>query len=179
MNRQLFSLKPFPVSGDVPDLKISGNISRHSRNLAIQYELTGALKDLMIPELSDRPVRRKGLWQETCLEFFVGPDDSDQYWEFNLSPTGHWNIYHFSAYRKGMHEEPAFTSLPFAVSSQADAFLLSLKIDLEKISLSDQTLDIGISAVIESIKGELIYWALIHTATEADFHRRDAFIIQL
>ena len=110
MNDRPFSLKPFPASGTVPDLEIIGNITRRSNALTVQYNLTGPLAELVIPELSDRPVRKNNLWEETCLELFLGPDNSDHYREFNLSPAGHWNVYHFSSYREGMREEQAFTS---------------------------------------------------------------------
>ncbi len=180
MNDRSFTLKPFPASGTVPDLKIKGNITRLSNTLTVQYNLTGRMfADLVIPELSDRPLRKNNLWEETCLELFLSPDNSDHYWEFNLLPAGHWNIYHFRSYREGMQEEQAFTSLPFIVSRQEDTFQLSLEIGLDKIVPSDQRLDVGVSAVIKSGYGELTYWALVHTGTEADFHRRDSFIVEL
>ena len=179
MNDRPFLLKPFPASAAVPDLKIITNITRRFNTLIVQYNLTGPLEELVIPKLSDRPARNNNLWEETCLELFLGPDNSDHYWEFNLSPAGHWNIYHFRSYRKGMREEPAFTSLPFIVSRQEDTFRLSLEIGMDKIIPADRSLDVGVSAVIKSIYRELTYWALIHTGTEADFHRRDTFIIEL
>ncbi len=60
-----------------------------------------------------------------------------------------------------------------------DRFRLSLEIGLDNIVPSGQTLDVGVSAVIKSIYGDLTYWALVHTGTEADFHRRDTFIVGL
>ncbi len=78
-----------------------------------------------------------------------------------------------------MREEPAFTSLPFFVSTRKDTFRLSLEIGLDKIVPSDQALDVGVSAVIKSINGARTYWALAHTGTEADFHRRDTFTVEL
>jgi len=179
MNDRPFLLKPFPASAAVPDLKIITNITRRFNTLIVQYNLTGPLEELVIPKLSDRPARKNNLWEETCLELFLGPDNSDHYWEFNFSPAGHWNIYHFRSYRKGMREEPAFTSLPLIVSRQVDTFHLSLEIAMDKIIPADRKLDVGVSAVIKSIEGELTYWALIHTGTAADFHRRDSFIIEL
>ncbi|UCH80328.1 MAG: DOMON-like domain-containing protein [Nitrospiraceae bacterium] len=179
MNDRPFLLRPFPASAALPDLTISTNITRRFNTLSVRYHLTGPLDELVIPGLSDRPARRNNLWEETCLELFLGPDNADHYWEFNLSPAGHWNIYHFRSYRKGMREEPAFTSLPFIVRRQQDMFRLSLEVGLDKIIPADQTVDIGVSALIRSIEGELTCWALVHTGTEADFHRRDSFIIKV
>ena len=64
---------------------------------------------------ADMPARRDRLWEETCFEFFLAVKNSPRYWEFNLSPAGHWNVYRFADYRQGMQEEPAFASLPFSV----------------------------------------------------------------
>ena len=102
MSDRPYLLKPFPAPIVLPDLKISTNITRNSSRLLVQYTLTGPLKELVIPGRSDRPLRKNNLWEETCLELFLAPDNADHYWEFNCSPAGHWNIYHFRSYRKGM-----------------------------------------------------------------------------
>jgi hypothetical protein len=179
MNSRSFSLKPFPSAGLLPYLEITGNIGRHYQTLTISYAFLGPLREIMIPAPTDIPARKIALWEETCFEFFLGVKNSEQYWEFNLSPSRHWNVYRFKSYRKGMQEEAAFTSLPFSVEIQPDALRLSLELDLGKIILTDQTLKVGISAVINPVNGELTYWALTHRGPEADFHRKDSFILEL
>jgi len=179
MNGRRFSLKPLPSDGILPEVNISGTIARHLNTLAIRYELTGNLSELVVPLPVDLPARKNNLWEETCFEFFLALKNSDQYWEFNLSPAGHWNVYRFKAYRKGMQEEPSFTSLLFTAQRQADALLLSLEIDLNMIIAADRELRVGISAVIKSMNGNMNYWALIHPGPQADFHRRESFIVEL
>jgi hypothetical protein len=179
MNNRSFSLKPFPSAGLLPSLKITGNIGRRSKTLAISYAFLGPLREVLIPAPVDVPARKNALWEETCFEFFLGVKNSEQYWEFNLSPAGHWNVYSFKSYRQGMQEEAAFASLPFSIERQPDALRLSLEIDLGKIILTDQKLKVGISAVIKPSNGELTYWALTHKCPEADFHLRESFILEL
>jgi len=101
-----------------------------------------------------------------------------RFWEFNLSPSGHWNVFRFSAYREGMQEDAAIGSLPFIVQRQSGAFSLSLNIDLDRIIRSDQVMAVGVSAVIKSRRGETSYWALTHLGKQVDFHRRESFIIE-
>ncbi len=125
------------------------------------------------------PTRRSRLWEETCFEFFLGVMNSDQYWEFNLSPAGHWNVYRFTSYREGMKEELAFASLPFSIQNQPDALRLALELELGRIVPADQPVKVAISAVIRSIDGKMLYWALIHPGPKPDFHRRDSFIVEL
>ena len=115
MNGRSFSLQPFSPIGPPLNFKITGHIARRPRQLAIRYDLRGDLAELMIPAPADMPARRHGLWEETCFEFFLGVKDSPRYWEFNLSPAGHWNVYRFAGYRQGMAEETALTSLPLSV----------------------------------------------------------------
>ncbi len=179
MNAQSFSLQPFSSTSPLPDVKITGNIVRRDRRLAIGYALQGNLAELAIPAPTDVPVRKNELWQETCFEFFLGIKNSERYWEFNLSPAGHWNVYRFAAYRQGMQEEMAFKSLPFSVQNQSGALRLTLELDLDQIIQADQTLEVAISAVIKLRDGQVSYWALSHRSSEADFHQRDSFIVAL
>ncbi len=179
MSPRSFTLKPFPGEAPRFPLKITGTIARRDTNLALCYELKGGLAAVALPKPADRPTRRHELWQETCFELFLGPRDSPQYWEFNLSPAGHWNVYGFEAYRQGMHEEAALTALPFTVIREAASLLLTLEVDVSGFIPVDRPLNAAIVAVIKAQDGELTYWALAHPGPRADFHRRDSFLIDL
>lgn len=185
MNEQSFALKPFPPAlppthfHNSLNLTITGHISRRGDILAIRYALRGRLGELAIPGAVDKPARQHGLWEETCFEFFLTIKDSPRYWEFNLSPAGHWNVYGFAAYRQGMHQEKAFRSLPFSVQTKADSLLLALKFDSARIVRAEQDLEVGIAAVIKLKDREVTYWALTHPGPQADFHRRDSFLVEL
>jgi hypothetical protein len=179
MNSLNFSLQQFPSASFLPDLEITGTIARFFNTLSICYVLHGPLAEIVIPASADIPARQNGLWGDTCFEFFLNVKNSDPYWEFNLSPAGHWNVYRFKTYRQGMQEELAFASLPVSIQRQSDILNLSLELDLGKIIPADQTLNVAISAVIKSKNGTVIYWALCHHGPQADFHRRDSFIVEL
>lgn len=174
-----YSLKQFPSGGLEPKIRITGKIVRHSNTLSLGYTLSGPLADIIIPPPADVPSRKYGLWEETCFELFVCAEGSDSYREFNLSPAGHWNVYRFTSYRLGMQEEPAFLSLPFSVQVNAGSLCLSLELDLEKIFPAGQALKVAVSAVIKSIDGKIIYWALAHPGPRPDFHRGESFLIEV
>lgn len=178
MNDQSFSLQPFPLASPLPNLKITGNIARHVNRLTIRYALLGPLTEVMLP-LASEPARKHRLWEETCFEFFLGVKNSPQYWEFNLSPAGDWNVYRFAAYRQGMQAEMAFMSLPFSVQNQPDSLLLVLELDLDQIVQATQALEAAISAVIKHGDDGVTYWALTHPGRQADFHQRSSFITEL
>lgn len=178
MSDRAFSLQPFDSIYPL-NLEINGSITRNDNKLSISYILSGDLEKVIIPTTVDSPMRKHELWEETCFEFFLGIKNSTRYWEFNLSPAGHWNVYRFDDYRQGMQEEMAVISLPFKVQYKSDALMLALELDLDKFVTADTLLDVAITTVIKSQEGNISYWALTHTDSQADFHRRDGFTIEL
>jgi hypothetical protein len=171
-----FSLIPF-TRDNAPAIQITGEIERQQNQLSIEYKLQGQAP-IIIPQIVDTPSRQGNLWEYTCCEFFLGLENSTQYWEFNLSPSGHWNVYRFLNYRQNLVEETAFDSLPFQVSQEKEALQLKLEVNLSKI-IFEQSLEVGISTVVEDEQGNLSYWALNHFAKEADFHQRNSFALYL
>jgi hypothetical protein len=176
---QLFHLCPFPHQ-PAPDLQISGHLSRLGQQLSLFYQIAGPSDTLELPPVSDRPSRKHDLWQTTCFEFFLGMVGSTPYWEFNLSPCGDWNVYHFDNYRRGMQEEAAIATLPYRVTCDAAAVKLNLSLDLSLLTLPKQPLQLAITAVIKTTEqygGSISYWALAHTAAQPDFHQRNSFTL--
>lgn len=179
MKGQSYSLKPFPADTPMPHINIIVTLKRETGLLAIRFELQSALSGISIPPHADIPLRKKNLWEETCFEFFLKPEGSAQYWEFNLSPSGDWNVYRFESYRQDMQEEKAFTSLPFSVDAGTNSLHLSLELDMGKIISKDQYLKAAVSAVIKTTQGNITYWAPAHHGTKPDFHHKDCFVVEL
>ncbi|MBE9046841.1 DOMON-like domain-containing protein [Pleurocapsales cyanobacterium LEGE 10410] len=177
MKQSDFSLLPF--SSTAPPVKITGVVLRQHNKLAIKYLFSGDLSAIIIPSSNQPPSRKYDLWDRTCCEFFIGIKDSTKYWEFNLAPTKDWNVFRFPNYRQDIAEEMAFDSLPFEVLQQGDSWQLDLAVDLNKIIPAEQELEVGITCVVEDRNKQLSYWALTHPASEADFHHRDSFTIEL
>jgi hypothetical protein len=176
---QRFALTPFGAAPGELRLELDGVIALHENALSIRYELRGRLNEVALPPQAAKPARRHGLWQETCFEFFLGLKDSPVYWEFNLSPSGHWNVYRFEDYRRGIQEEKAFTALPFRVRRHGDVLEVSLEVDLTLIVPPGRSLEAGVTAVVKLVNGEMTYRALAHPGPRPDFHRRDGFIVEL
>ena len=174
-----FSLKPFREKRPVPGMEIAGSIGRRGNMLTVRYELRGDLSELAIPARGEVPERRGRLWENTCLELFLGVKGSGDYREFNLSPAGHWNVYRFASYREGMREEPAFASLPFEVRIEPGAFRLSLDLDIGTIVPAGKTVEVAVCAVVRAGTGDISHWALAHPGPRPDFHRRDGFLLDL
>ena len=177
MSDQIFSLQPF--SQNPPnDLEIIGTVARRANVLTISYSLLGDLADIAIVPPAT-PTRQSQLWEATCFEFFLGTKNDKQYWEFNLSPAGHWNVYCFDDYRQGMKEETAFPTLPFSVQTEPDALSVALKLNLGAVFAASQGLEMAIATVVKHSNGDSSYWALKHPGKEPDFHLRDSFTLKL
>jgi hypothetical protein len=179
MDDRSFTLQPFHPAIPHPAVQVTGAIVRRADHLAIRYDLLGELSALALPAPAAQSSRRLKLWEETCFEFFLAVKYSPRYWEFNFSPAGHWNVYAFAGYRQGMQEEKAFTALPFTVQQGGDSMRLALELEVGRIIPASQALEVAISAVLKSRNGQATYWALSHPGPQADFHRRDGFIITL
>ncbi len=178
MNIKHFSLFPFGLVFDPAILELSVTVLRDEQQMMLRYSLFDDQAQVLIPT-SNSSSRQHNLWKATCFEFFIAVQNSRKYWEFNLSPSGDWNVYRFDDYRVGMQEEIAFTSLPFEVETRSKQTSLTIELDLNAIAQSSQTLDIGVAAVIQHLDRSLTYWAIEHCGAEADFHLRNSFVLRL
>jgi hypothetical protein len=170
-------LKPHPSSEPPPPLEITARLLRSSCTVSMSLQVRGSPDLIVIPARAASPARRTGLWEQTCFELFLAPERSSRYWEVNLSPSGHWNVFRFSGYRQDMQEETALTSLPFTVQMEPRVMLVNL--DVEITEIGERNLAAGVSAVIESRGGHRTYWSLLHCGPRPDFHAREGFVVDL
>lgn len=179
MTERSFSLIPF-TAPNIQSISITGKISLQDNIITLHYLLAGKIEEILLPMKSIKPNRKDELWKMTCFEFFLAIKDQAQYWEFNMSPSGDWNVYHMDAYRRiGFREEMSIQWLPFDVQSEVGMFHLNALVDLHPILQPGQFLEFGITAVIQTTEGNETYWALTHPASAADFHLRESFILGL
>jgi len=179
MSEESFSLICFPAAQS-PDISITGHISLQKNIVHLQYSLTGSLEEILLPSASIHPGRKDNLWKSTCFEFFLAIKDHPHYWEFNMSPSGDWNIYHMDEYRRiGFRQETSIQRLPFEFQKDPGGLTLEARADLHPLLPPNQFLAFGITAVIQTVDHAQTFWALAHPAAVADFHLRESFILEL
>jgi len=179
MTERSFSLIPFDAP-NIPKISITGKISLQNNIITLHYLLAGKIEEILLPTKTMNPTRKDELWKMTCFEFFLAIKDQPQYWEFNMSPSGDWTVYHMDAYRRiGFREETSIQQLPFGFRNEAGIFHLNMLVDLNPILEQDQFLELGITAIVQTTGGDETYWALSHPAPSADFHLRESFILEL
>ncbi len=176
---QSFSLIPFPTT-HLPEISITGNISWQNNLLALRYVVAGNTADIFLPPPSAHPSRKDELWKMTCFEFFLAIKSQPRYWEFNMSPSGDWNVYRMDTYRRvGFREETFIQQLPFSVRKEARCVSVEAAVDLGPIIQADQLIQVGIASIVQAKDGHETYWALRHPAEHADFHLRESFALEL
>lgn len=169
-------LSPFPGTECLAITSLTVEAMRiQPQQMRLVYRLTGDLSALLIPGLANVPTVTLGLWQHTCFELFYRAPGAVAYAEYNFSPSLDWDHYQFSAYRY-----PATATLkraPQLALLQHDAGQLTLEA-IVPLPHTDP-LDIGLTAVIEDIKGGITYYALAHTGEKPDFHAPEGFALRL
>ena len=172
-----FNLIPFDSSNIPKNCSISVFCSLDLQYLNISFLLKYPLANLIIPGFaSAKAARKNNLWEHTCFEIFIGEKEKEQYREFNLSPSGAWNVYRFSGYREGMAEEAYIQALPSYVKILSDHdFRLDVTVDLNSIEISHD-FEIGFSAVLERKDMSKNYWALRHPKNTPDFHAKEGWV---
>ena len=147
--------------------------------LQLTYVLTGALEHLRIP--APGPIRRgERLWEHTCLEAFIGRPGEAGYHEFNFSPSRAWAIQDFRSYRE-RESDSAWVEPRLTVAVRGNSLILTVELPLEKQApgLGKAPLKLALAAVIEDEDGHKSYWALKHAPGRPDFHRPEAFTLDL
>ena len=147
--------------------------------LSLVFAVTGDIGRLRIPPATSGEWK-DGLWRHSCFEAFVRLPNRNDYLELNLSPSGDWAAYRFDGYRNGMASiEIPPPTIRCETSSDQLGFVAGIDLaDLEPFN-SEETWQVGLSAVIEAEDGSLSYWALAHPLGPADFHHPDCFVLEL
>jgi hypothetical protein len=167
------ALTPFP-GGNPPPVRVEVVLRRQQGMLLLCYLLRGPIAELAIPDRAEQPERLDELWRQTCFELFLAPAEDQNYWEVNLSPAGHWNIYAFDDYRTGMRPEAAIRSLSFNVVREETSLAVVLELPVRSLVRNGGSLAVGPAVVLAARNGELSYWALHHHGSHVDFHQRNS-----
>ncbi len=143
----------------------------------LRYELRGHLPALRIPAPA-APGPADGLWRHTCFEAFVAVRGARAYREFNFSPSGQWAAYAFADERvRDPAAEPALRNAHPVIDRAEAPGSFALQAWLPASAWPAGTLELGLSAVIETRDHGLSHWALHHPGPRPDFHHRGGFVL--
>lgn len=153
-------LRPFD---ETQGLSIYFSSQLKEKKIFLRYELISD-DDPIMPLPVNNPAPADNLWQHTCFELFCKKVDTQSYLEFNFSPSGEWNCYHFENYREGM-KKIELLEAPI-IEYHHTHLNVELNIPENYVSYFDQ---LHPCAVIE-FKNEKKYLACDHLKSVPDFH---------
>jgi hypothetical protein len=159
-----------------PAIKLTVEVQRLGGQLRLWFIVTGDVAGLKFPPLG-KAAREDALWHHSCAEAFVRSGTGTAYRELNLSPSGKWAAYDFSAYRKG-GGNAAMRAPMITTAGSAGRFGVGADLHFEG-AMGAADWHVGLSMVIETKDGTKSYWALKHAAERPDFHRPESFTLEV
>jgi hypothetical protein len=154
-------------------------VLRTSAELELTFRLAGNISSISL--LPPDETNLVELWRHTCFEVFVAIEGRPAYHEFNFAPSGEWRARAFRAYRDPALLANQFSSPIVSANATNEWLELEARVVLSDLSPihSRSPLRLGLSAVVEPLKGGLSFWALHHSGAKPDFHRQEAFALRL
>jgi len=182
------SLHPFSECIDAKSagFALSAAARLRNGNLVLEYRLSARDPEFircLEPSLQATGVdvaggaRKDGLWRETCFEAFIGKKDSTEYFEFNGSVNGDWNLYSFAGYREGMKEVPVSTEAGPRLANRifsGGELVLEFSVPAGLLGGEDGMERLSLTAVVKTSRSTS-YWAIRHAGEKPDFHLRGSF----
>lgn len=144
--------------------------------LLLRYMLAGAIDALHVPASAPHE-RTDDLWKTTCFEAFILPKPGPNYLELNLSPSGRWAAYTFTAYREGMADAPVPTP-EISVQRTGEALVLSAEVDTAGL-VGAGPWRVGLTTVVDDLTGGNSYWSLRHPREQPEFHDAAGWVLEL
>lgn len=173
------ALQPHPVDTGMGPLQVTTTVRVSGGMLFLEWNLVDPGGQVLVAEPAAAPEKRDGLWNETCFEAFLATKDLPCYWELNVSPAGHWNLFRFSAYRLPAGTACPVRSVTVRRRDTASGMELEAELPLSRLALSTAGLEVGPAAMLYTRDGRRGHWALHHPCDTPDFHLRDGFRMTL
>ncbi|MEQ1866218.1 MAG: DOMON-like domain-containing protein [Micropepsaceae bacterium] len=170
------TLVAHPDTPSTSAIKIKVSVKRPQPDLLVLAYLVSGEADNVRRPRTVLPARTDGLWQHTCFEAFVRIGDEPGYYEFNFSPSAEWAAYQFTGYRAGMAN--LHLAVPPHIEAIATQRAYTLTAEL-RLNLPQLPWHVGLTAVIDDLRGPKSYWALAHPPGKPDFHHPDGFALEL
>ncbi len=175
-----FSLKPYKETPLIDSF--TGTFRLSTGQLMLGYQLEGDLDLIQWPVPVDKPVRKSGLWRETCFELFISSPSDTSYSEFNYSPTGQWQCFSFSDYRNNMSQSNEISLIKSQFIREGNRVSVDLALSLSggaDVEGGKSSCLVGLSAILLDQGNNYHYFALAHGIQKPDFHLKSTHVLEL
>lgn len=176
MNYNLISFE-----GESP-FEVSLNLKTDQQYLTLTYKVSGDIDSLSLPPIEGNPSRRIGLWETTCFEFFIKNSSSDDYFEFNFSPSTQWNVFIFHQIRGPLAEWETNEAPLFSLNDSPDSLQYEVKLPWSLFPegfIEERMMLFSPTTILNLNNGQKYHFANIHPDGKLDFHRYESFTEKL
>ncbi|MBS9779805.1 MAG: hypothetical protein KGV51_04180 [Moraxellaceae bacterium] len=120
------------------------------------------------------------LWDDTCLECFLGKQGEKQYIEINASPTGYYAVYQFNDYRTPSSLPPTHLQTTqeqgrITWLKHSQKYERQFSFDLNQLPPNLAEFDLINPCVILYLENKPLFYANKH-AEPADFHQQQYWL---
>lgn len=170
----MHTLVPFYKEKNQFELKSAFIMHDQNLQLIFKWEPKHTGIDMALNTHGKIGKRTHELWQKTCFEAFVQIDNSDLYYEINLSSLGEWNVYRFNGCRQPQPPQEWDGAELLEFKFEPGHLMATIRFPIE----SNHKLRVGLTAVIDYIDGRKNYFSLKHESSKPDFHDFKTFLIE-
>lgn len=173
-------LRPYPGTEAIHPVHLEAGAEWDGKRLHLSFRGQGPWKEYRGLKAGDsRGLWKDELWKTTCFECFLKTADSPTYLELNFASSGHWAVYHFEDYRRGMKPLRNLSSPEISIHFELRQFHFQANIDLSDTEFVNKDLLSSPSMVLEDQDRRITYWAGQHSQSKPDFHHFEQFILPL
>ena len=165
MNR-IHQLYPYILTSHPIDIEASFSLS--AKSLTLKFLLHGAFSNYLFPT-NKTSTRTNELWRATCFELFLKNPNAKEYWELNIAPSGAWNFYRFSDYKKDMQEESRVLRSKVVFKKERDEVEVNVKIDFTE-KLFDENVEFNLALILLDVEERRHFFTLNPKESMPDFH---------
>jgi len=171
MKTQTFILKNHDQKQEKSRIKVEASIEIKEKEIIVTYEIRGELKNYIFNKAENKK-RANELWRATCFELFIAPENSSNYWEFNISPTKAWNFYAFDSYKKSMREELLPSSPHIEIREEEMLYRCACSLSFR---LKEKYYQFNLAVILLDNKDIRHFYTIYRKKGVADFHNRAYF----
>ena len=154
------------------DIRVEASLEIEALEIKINFKILGNIKKYQFPK-KEKQQRANELWRETCFElFFTIENDSDKYYEINISPTSKWNVYHFDSYREGISEVANILPPSIKIIKERDSIEFSVRIQFLRKEVLNQIDTFNLATILLDHYEVRHFYTIQKREGSVDFHDR-------
>ena len=155
------------------ELSIESTLTLYQDRISLHFKISGALTNYQFPK-KEKLKRANELWKATCFELFLANSKTQSYYEINISPTLHWNIYYLDTYRAEPKEVIVSSEPLIKIREDKQSYEIDFELKCEALDLEEFD-QYNLAVILLNVENERKFWVVNPVGESPDFHNRGSF----